>query len=69
MFPCKDCGDRRINCHASCERYLAAKSEHDALREKNRIEQEFDVYNYLATQRVCKKCKIRKSKKGRKENP
>ena len=26
---CKDCPDRAVGCHSSCERYLEAKAEHE----------------------------------------
>ena len=26
-FPCQDCTERTIGCHASCPKYLAAKQE------------------------------------------
>ena len=29
--PCKNCSDRRIGCHGSCERYREYKSERDRL--------------------------------------
>lgn len=29
--PCKNCSDRHIGCHGSCERYLAYKTERDRL--------------------------------------
>ena len=28
QFPCHNCPDRCVGCHAKCERYLAAKDEH-----------------------------------------
>lgn len=31
---CKDCVDRAVGCHATCERYLVAKKHHDELREE-----------------------------------
>lgn len=30
--PCKDCQERKMGCHGSCERYAAYKAENDKLR-------------------------------------
>lgn len=30
---CKNCEDRTVGCHSTCERYIKAKAEHDAIRE------------------------------------
>ena len=35
---CKDCTDRKVGCHSTCERYMTAKKEWDA--EKDRIDKE-----------------------------
>lgn len=32
--PCYNCPDRHIGCHATCERYLAARAEQDAINER-----------------------------------
>lgn len=31
---CKDCKDRYVGCHSSCEKYMAAKEEYEILHEK-----------------------------------
>ncbi len=33
---CKDCPDRNIGCHSTCEQYLAQKAEHDLDAERIR---------------------------------
>lgn len=33
---CKDCADRTIGCHSTCEKYLAQKAEHDLDAERIR---------------------------------
>lgn len=35
-YPCADCGDRVLGCHATCERYLAARAAAEARREAER---------------------------------
>lgn len=32
-FSCKDCTNRHIGCHSTCERYISEKAENDRLRE------------------------------------
>lgn len=27
--PCKDCSDRKVGCHSSCENYVGWTKEHD----------------------------------------
>ena len=36
--PCRFCGDRKIGCHARCEKYLEFRQERDKLAEKTRQE-------------------------------
>lgn len=36
--PCKGCGDRKIGCHARCEKYLEFRKEREAIAETNRKE-------------------------------
>jgi hypothetical protein len=31
--PCKNCVDRHLKCHSTCEKYLAFRKELDDLRE------------------------------------
>lgn len=31
---CKDCKDRHVGCHSTCEKYINAKKEYDELQEK-----------------------------------
>lgn len=31
---CKDCKDRYVGCHSTCEKYINAKKEYDELQEK-----------------------------------
>lgn len=40
--PCFNCSERKVGCHAQCERYQAKRSDHEkrkaALREKNALD-------------------------------
>jgi hypothetical protein len=37
-YTCKGCEERHVGCHATCEKYLAAKAERDAMNESLRKE-------------------------------
>lgn len=45
MNCCKDCQERTVGCHAVCQKYIGAKEQQDADRE--RIKQEREIDNYL----------------------
>lgn len=34
IVPCKDCVDRYINCHSSCEKYKLWRQDMDVVRDK-----------------------------------
>lgn len=36
VSPCKDCKDRKLACHASCNKYLAFNKERVEARKKSR---------------------------------
>lgn len=65
---CKDCTEREVGCHSSCERYITAKKEWEA--EKNRIYTEkckdsnYDNYHFNAIYRH----KVNKEKKTKKKS-
>lgn len=40
--PCIDCVERALGCHATCERYLAARAAADARREAARQKRDGD---------------------------
>lgn len=35
---CRDCGDRKIGCHAECERYIKEQAEREEKLERLRFE-------------------------------
>ena len=41
---CKDCTDRKVGCHSTCERYIQDKARHDQLRKEIRISKELACY-------------------------
>ena len=38
--PCKDCADRKLLCHGSCEKYKAWKEESERVAKQIRLEKE-----------------------------
>ena len=58
---CKDCPDRFIGCHSTCERYISAKKEHDRLMKEYRKGDDADrvlqrgYYKALNTKAMAKK--------------
>ena len=57
VMPCaSDCPNRRIGCHASCERYKEWRAEYIKRKEKNRCF--VDVDDYI-TEGVYKRIKRR----------
>lgn len=36
--PCKDCKNRHIGCHSTCDNYRGWKAEHELSKEKERQE-------------------------------
>ena len=43
-FTCKDCTDRHIGCHDTCEKYIKEKMDHDLYKEK--LCSEINKYSY-----------------------
>lgn len=57
--PCMNCKDRHEKCHATCERYIAAKKKHETAKTE-RIK-ELDYIGYVANaSRKAKKSKGRR---------
>lgn len=42
--PCKDCSDRGLGCHASCDKYIAYRKMQDEYNDKNRALNEVGDY-------------------------
>lgn len=51
-FPCKDCKNRTINCHSTCEAYLKAKGAYN--KEMVTERRKRDIENYL-NQRIIER--------------
>lgn len=55
---CKDCPDRHVGCHATCERYLEQKAtleeEADRVRKYKLVDIE---YSKLSRDHLCRKIK------------
>ena len=63
---CKDCTERHIGCHGSCQRYLdeveVANAERERLRKEKKGQNEADAVLHLSARKVW----MRRVKKGRK---
>lgn len=62
MNCCKDCLKRNVGCHATCQKYIAAKKQQDADRERNR--QGWEIENYLYSMQY-KRRKIKEAMRKR----
>lgn len=64
---CKDCTERHIGCHGSCQRYLdeveATNAERERLRKQKKGENEADAVLHIAARKMW----MRRAKKERKE--
>ena len=48
---CKDCTDRKFNCHSSCQKYLKAKTKNQLILSKQNKEKDKKAF----INDVCKK--------------
>ena len=60
--PCKNCAERSIRCHSTCDKYREFAEENNRMRENKYRENEIITYNI---EKYNKAVRI-KSKKGRK---
>lgn len=51
-FTCKDCKDRCLNCHATCEKYLNEKRAFEATKEKAKEESAWLGYQIEKAKRI-----------------
>ena len=63
--PCVRCDERRVGCHAECERYLSWSAEHRAARETEYKKQIVKHYKNERSMRL-RRWKMRRKKRGRK---
>ena len=54
IAPCKDCQERTVGCHSSCDKYLAFRAERDALNAALSIEYAADIAYREGVRRVSK---------------
>ena len=62
-FPCKDCPDRFVGCHGSCQKYKDAKAKHEqkmAIIKKAKDEEERFVTFKVETIRATRKNNIKR---------
>lgn len=58
--PCKDCADRKTDCHAKCEAYRAYRAEVEARREER-----FAGQYYSESGKKSEREKLNNRKRGR----
>lgn len=50
IYSCKDCRERQVGCHSTCEKYLAQKALHEQekaeLDKRKAEEQDISKYTY-----------------------
>lgn len=46
--PCKDCPDRHIACHSSCEKFLDFKKQVEEAKHRGYIEHQLDRMRYIS---------------------
>lgn len=56
VCPCKNCNERQIGCHASCEKFKAWREEYD--KQKAKIDKETSLCNSLISYRSEAKWRI-----------
>jgi hypothetical protein len=60
--PCKDCPDRKVGCHSTCEKYILFRKERDELNEKIYKQKEAGYAEYCRNMKALKE----KQKQSRK---
>ena len=55
--PCKDCPNRQVGCHSTCEKYIEYKKESDRLREERRVRCEANQFIREENERKYKRTK------------
>ena len=63
--PCKDCPDRVLGCHSSCDKYKAFREERDRELEQRKLQA---MGRTLDSKWFQKRCKI-KQRLARRRNP
>jgi len=61
--PCKNCEDRVLKCHASCNRYLSYQKEAADIKEKIEKDNQLDRFR---KDQIARERAIKLKKKGRK---
>ena len=60
-MPCRNCEDRHVGCHGTCERYIDWKEKHIESKRK-RFEQKQTDYQYMAVASIRKAKRLHKKK-------
>ena len=60
-MPCRNCEDRHIGCHGTCEKYIDWKEKHIESKRK-KFEQKQTEYQYMAVASMRKAKRLHKKK-------
>lgn len=60
--PCKDCPDRQVGCHSTCEKYLAFRKERNELNEKTYKQKEVEYADYTRYMRASREKQKQRTK-------
>ena len=58
---CKDCQDRQIGCHATCERYIQQTQQRQ--KERDEVRKQKDAYNAQMDRAIEGAIRMRKRRK------
>ena len=61
FYCCKDCQERSVGCHSTCERYLEARAAHEKHEAQLKLNREF--YNYACANMAKRTDRVAKKKK------
>lgn len=61
VSPCKDCQNRELHCHSTCEEYKHYKAAIEESREEKRTEREANSFIYETKNEIRKRYNRRRS--------
>lgn len=57
MSPCKNCLDRKLHCHSTCEKYIAFRKELDSQNRQLHLKTDEIAFDVIRTTRLKKRSK------------
>ena len=63
VFPCRDCLERKVGCHCTCQKYIDVKADYqkqaDMVMERHNIEDMADDFRRRTIWKIKKRCNRR----------